>query len=193
MREGQVKDKKFNAGLHALMAQTDLKGWRGGPETDKPDRKDPKMQHAVLEDLREEFYRCLEDCVKQVDPDRFLALLTRAERLTRLAAEGGYDLLQPLHEHWAAMLYEVHRSRRRFLLRKYFTNPDSVNPDELAEALDLYPEDSAEHQEDLEKVRAKMADPSFRMCSDTRAKAKAIALRPLHDRAYMRKLFGLDA
>jgi hypothetical protein len=120
-------------------------------------------------------------------------LLTRAERLTRLAADCGYDLLRPLAEHWGAMLYEVHRARRRFLIRKYLTYPDSVNPDELAEALDLYPEDSAEHREDLARVKRAMADPSFRMCSDVRAKAKAIALRPLHDEAYMRKLFGLDA
>jgi hypothetical protein len=187
-----MKDKKFNAGLHALMAQTDLRGWTA-TGTDKPDLKDPEMQRAVLKDLRDEFYRCLEDCVKQVDPDRTLALMTRAERLTRLAADCGYDLLRPLQEHWGAMLYEVHRSRRRFLIRKYLSDPHSVNPDELAEALDLYPTDSAEHREDLEHVNAKMKDPSFRMCSDTRARAKAIALRPLRDEAYLRKLFGLDA
>lgn len=189
--EENVKDKKFNAGVNKLLAQMDLRDWSNPIGPSEP--KDPAMQREALEDLRTEFYTCLEDCIKQVDPDRTLALMTRAERLTRLAADCGYDLMRPLQEHWAAMLYQVHRSRRRFLIRKYLTNPDSVNPDELAEALDLYPTDSAEHREDLERVRAKMADPSFRMCSDTHAKAKAIALRPLRDDAYMRKLFGLDA
>ena len=178
--------------MDKLLAQSDLRGWSNTTGvTDKP--LDPAMQRDVLHDLNEEFHRCLADCLRQDDPDRTLVLMTRAERLTRLAADCGYDLMRPLQEHWSAMLYEVHRSRRRFLIRKYLTNPDSVNPDELAEALDLYPDNSPEHREDLERVRAKMADPSFRMCSDTHARAKAIALRPLHDEAYLRKLFGLDA
>jgi hypothetical protein len=83
--------------------------------------------------------------------------------------------------------------RRRFLIRKYLTNPQSVDPSELSEALDLYPKDSAEHREDLERVRAKMTDPSFKMNADVRAAGKAIALRPLHDQGYLRRLCGLDA
>jgi hypothetical protein len=178
--------------MDKLLAQSDLRGWSNTTGvTDKP--LDPAMQRDVLHDLNEEFHRCLADCLRQDDPDRTLALMTRAERLTRLAADCGYDLMRPMQEHWAAMLYQVHRARRRFLIRKYLSDPHSVNPDELAEALELYPDDSPEHQEDLERVRRAMTDPSFRMCSDTRARAKAIALRPLHDEAYMRKLFGLDA
>jgi hypothetical protein len=178
--------------MDQLLAKTDLRGWSGATGvTDKP--IDPAMQRDVLDDLNEEFHRCLEDCIRQDDPDRCLRLWTRAERLARGAADYGYDLLRPTQERWAAILYQVHRARRRFLIRKYLTNPRSVNPDELAEALDLYPTDSPEHREDLERVHAKMADPSFRMCSDVRAKAKAIALRPVHDEAYLRKLFGLDA
>ena len=183
-----MKDKKFKS---AGLAQTDLLGWSNATGTYKP--KGLAMQRDALQDLRDEFYRCLEDCVRQHDPDRCLRLMTRAERLTRLAADCGYDLMRPMQEHCAAMLYQVHRARRRFLIRKCLTNPHSVNPDELAEALDLYPADSPEHREDLERVRVAMADPSFRMCSDVRAKAKAIALRPVHDEAYMRKLCGLDA
>jgi hypothetical protein len=173
------------------MEKTDLRGWSdpiGGPN----EPKDPAMQKEVLQEIREEFYQCLEDCVKQRDPDRSLRLMTRAERLTRHAIDCGYDMLRPMQEHWAAMLYEVHRARRRFLIRKWLTNPGSVDPDEFAEALDLYPEDSAEHREDLKRVKAKMADPSFKMCGDVKAKARAIALRPMHDQAYLRKLCGLD-
>ena len=178
--------------MDKLLAQSDLRGWSNTTGvTDKP--LDPAMQRDVLHDLNEEFHRCLADCLRQDDPDQFLRLMTRAERLARGAADYGYDLMRPMQERWAAILYQVHRARRRFLIRKYLTNPRSVNPDELAEALDLYPADSPEHREDLERVSAAMEDPSFRMCSDVRAKAKAIALRPLHDEAYLRKLFGLDA
>ena len=181
-----MKDKR----LEALLAQTDLKGWS---EPHAPyELKDPAMQREALEDLRGEFYLCLEDCVRERNAERFERLLTKAERLTRYAAECGYDLLRPLNEHWASMLHQVLRARRRFLIRKWFVNPGSVNPEELNEALDLYPEDSPAHREDLERVRAKMANPSFRMNADVRAAGKAIALRPLHDQAYMRRLFGLD-
>ena len=122
---------------------------------------DPYMQRACIHDLLDELNGCVEDCLNKRDYDRYLRLMSRAERLAGAAADYGYDLMRPLAERLATVLHLLNRGKRRFLIRKYLTNPDSVNLDELDEALDLYPMDSAEHREDIERVERKMKGRSF--------------------------------
>jgi hypothetical protein len=173
--------------MQNLIAQKSLRGWT----PDKP--IDPDNQREVMDLLTEELCRSLEDCIKEKDYDRYDALMVRADHLMRAFVDRGYDLMRPMAEWHAAISHLMNRAERRFLIRKYLTNPDSVDRGELRKALDLYWSNSAEHREDLEHVHAKIKDPKFRMCGDIFAKAKAIAERPLHDEAYLRKLCGLDA
>jgi hypothetical protein len=141
--------------------------------------------------LTEEFCLSLEDCIKKHDHDRFVALMVRADYLMQACVDGGCDLMRPMAEHHAAILHRLNRAERRYLIRRYLTG-HIVDPGKLRKALDLYPEDSPERREDLERVHAKIKDPKFRMVGDVLDEAKAIAKRPLHDEAYLRKLKGLD-
>jgi hypothetical protein len=144
-----------------------------------------------LEVFTEEFCLSLEDCVAKGDyGERCDKLMVRADYLMRACVDVGHELMRPAAEHHAAILHLLNRAQRRWLIRRYLTNPASVDRDELVKALDLYPEDSAEHREDLEHVKAKIADQSFRMVGDVMDKAKAIAERPLHDEEYLRRLCG---
>jgi hypothetical protein len=125
------------------------------------------------------------------DEERLDALMAKAVHLASACADFGYDLMRPMAEHHAAILHLLNRAERRYLIRRYLTG-HSVDPDKLAKAVNLYPEDSPEHREDLERVHANIKDRKFRIVGDVMAKALAIVERPLHDKAYCRKLAGFD-
>jgi hypothetical protein len=184
------KQKDTRTYMQKVIAQQDLRQWHEPPPglvADEP--LDPDNQRECMEALTEEFCLSLEDCVKNHDMERVDALMARADHLMQACVDFGYELMRPMAEHHAAILHQLNRAERRYLIRRYLTG-HSVDPAKWREALDLYPTDSPEHREDLERVHAKIKDPKFRMVGDVMAKAKAISERPLHDEAYLRKLCG---
>jgi hypothetical protein len=145
---------------------------------------DEGEQRLVFTDLMGEFLACLEDAaVRWPNAERCEVLMTRAEYLMRGYVSMGHKLLRPMQESLAAQLHLIHRAHRRWVIRRYLTDENSVYPNELVKALELLPtntpELNAEFEEDLDRAEAVVKDPTLTLVDDVMARARAIALTPL--------------
>jgi hypothetical protein len=161
----------------------DLHGWQDLTERKVAKREiDREEQRLVFTEFMGEFLACLEDAaVRWPNAERCEVLMTRAEYLMRGYVGLGHELLRPMQENLAAILHQVHRAHRRWVIRKYLTNQNSVYPNELVKALELLPTNTpelkAEFEQDLDRAEAVVADPTLKLVDDVMARARAIALR----------------
>jgi hypothetical protein len=176
------------------MERMDLHGWQDVTGMNGVNReRDKDEQWAVFTDFMGEFLACLEDAaVRWPNAERCETLMTRAEHLMRGYVGIGHELLRPMQENLAAILHQVHRAHRRWTIRRYLTDENSVYPNELVKALELLPTNTpelkAEFEEDLDRAEAVVKDPTLKLVDDVMARAKAIALAPLR-RPRARKTF----